>query len=164
MKHTFTALFIFLISLPVLSDSDSHKAATEEMLLALNIDATMANMAENIKDTQARKLRTLGLPANAQPIIDEYLNKTMEVLLSAYKWENIKAQYIDAYVSVYTENEINDLLAFFKSKSGKKYIEKTPEMDALILKITDSRIQYMKPQIQTLNEEFKAKLSAVDNK
>ncbi len=159
MKRVLTTLLICIMSAPVLADSTSHRKVTEEMLLALNIDATMKSMATNIKDMQSRQLKALDLPVGSQPIIDEHLNKTIELLFSAFKWEDIKDQYIDAYVSVYSESEIKDLLTFFRSKSGKKYIEKMPELNALVLKIAESKVQEIQPQMQALGEELKIKLS-----
>lgn len=159
MKHIFAILLFYIISLPILADSISHRKVTEEMLLALNFDSTMTNLATNVKDMRSRELKALELPDNAKPIIDEYLVKINDLLFSSFKWENVKNQYIDAYVSVYSEREIKDLLVFFRSKLGKKYIEQIPKIETLESNILESKIQDIQPQMQALNEELKRKIS-----
>ncbi|MBX3667032.1 MAG: DUF2059 domain-containing protein [Rhodocyclaceae bacterium] len=68
---------------------------------------------KQLTDEQRRK-------AEAEP------TRQMAVMREELGWGKIKAIYIQAYQDTFTQDEVNGLLAFYRSPAGKAFVEKMP--------------------------------------
>ena len=156
MKNILLALL--LVATHSLAQADSHKDTAYKLLEAMKIDAQLEAMAENIKNLQARQLSQLAIPQAAQPIVNDYLTKTQQLLVSTFKSDTVREAYANAYTSVFTEAELKQVLAFYTSPSGKKFLEKQPELNQQVLKVAEQQVAAIQPQIQALRMELQEKL------
>ncbi|MBU0664010.1 MAG: DUF2059 domain-containing protein [Proteobacteria bacterium] len=56
-------------------------------------------------------------------------------------WDVLKAPTIQIVSHTFTENELKDIISFYKSQSGKSYAEKSPQLSAEISKIIAENLQ-----------------------
>lgn len=164
MKLVIILIVFSTISTSVIADSASHRRMTEELLLALNIEGQMLAIGEDAKQMQYRQFQSSKPPPEAQKIFQDYIDAMMKLIFSALSWENVKSDYINAYISVFEEREIEDLLTFFHSKSGRKYVEKMPELNRLVLQVAEKKMQQLQPQLETLNSQFANKMESAAKK
>jgi hypothetical protein len=54
------------------------------------------------------------------------MSKAAAAMKGEMTWEKMKEPMIDVYLKHYTEIEINDMLAFYNTESGKSIIKKMP--------------------------------------
>ena len=79
-------------------------------------------------------------------------------------WDKLKTQMVGAYVAVYTEDEIKEITAFYKSPAGVKMIAKMPELMQASMQITQNQMQQIMPKIQALSQEMAAELNTLKRK
>jgi hypothetical protein len=59
----------------------------------------------------------------------------------------------------FSENEINDMLTFYRSPTGKKFVEKMPIIMKKSMEIGQRQTRMMIPQLNRLLEQMKEELS-----
>jgi uncharacterized protein len=106
---------------------------------------TMANQMQlQLKDSTA-KARSMEIMKVAMQSAKEIMPKMMDEMAVSY----------DKY---FTEQEINDFIAFYKSPSGQKYISVMPEMmKDMMGNMMKNYLPAMKKSMEAKMEEFKKK-------
>nr|WP_284691364.1 DUF2059 domain-containing protein [Pinirhizobacter soli] len=67
---------------------------------------------------------------------------------------------IDLYKKTFSQNEINDMLAFYRTPSGQAVIQKMPALMNQTMAISQAKIQAMLPQIRDISAEMGQELQA----
>jgi hypothetical protein len=70
----------------------------------------------------------------------------------------MKEMYVDIYMDVFTEDEINELIGFYQSPLGKKMLDKMPALAQTTLARTQDMVLKKMPEIQRRVENLKAEL------
>jgi hypothetical protein len=154
------AVLLLLLACQHLSAQEgAHLQLAYQLLEAMKIDAQLANVAMNIKNMQARQLSQLDIPEAAQPAVQEYLSETLDVLLETFNSPSVRSAYADAYMKVFSEAELQDVLAFYRSEAGRKFLDKQPELNKYILKVAEEQIASVKPEMFELKAQLQNKLS-----
>jgi len=146
-----------------LADQDSHRRAAEKLLDVTNAKERGDQVREQVKGYFRNILQNQlkDLPRDGQEIADALVNETMNWVSDDFSWEETRAMYVDAYVQVHTEEEIEELVRFYQSPIGQKMLQKTPELTKLIMQKTQARIQKKMPEleksIRSIIEKYGAK-------
>lgn len=127
-----------------LYDSQENRTKLIEELLELS------NSKQLIEDsfTSASKiiLKDVQDPAKEKAVTDLF-NKY-------YSWEKLSPAFIQIYHEVYSAEDLQQLVAFYKSDVGQKMLNKMPElMDktmAAIIKINEENMPKMMPELQKI--------------
>lgn len=146
----------------------SHAAATPpsvesiETLLAITkseamMDSMYANMQPMMRLAmqQGRQIREGStLTPEQQRIADSFSAKLGELLRTEVSWEKLKPQFIEIYRDSYDQQEIDDLIAFYRSKTGQAFVTKMPVVAQKVMVMTLSRIEAIAPKMTALSLEF----------
>ena len=119
-----------------------------DSLMNKTIDAmipSMVNQMQSEKKDSTGKARTMEVAKIAMESVKEMMPKMMDEMAVSY----------DKY---FTEQEINDFIAFYKSPSGQKYISVMPEMmKDMMGNMMKNYLPAMKKSMEAKMEEFKKK-------
>lgn len=122
-----------------------HLMQTDSMMektFAAIVPAIMTQMPKEEKDsTKLAQMNQFmnSLIASSKEMCKKMLNEDIVVL----------------YDKFFTENEIKDLIIFYKTPTGKKMIEKSPEMQ---IEIMNMLMQKYMPELQNNLKEFALKM------
>jgi hypothetical protein len=97
------------------------------------------------------------------PLVDNLLNKMFDLMKEELSWENMKEDFIQLYLSVYTEEELQQLISFYESPVGQKMIAKTPLLMQQTMAISQKHTANLIPKIQKMVSELVAELLKDDN-
>lgn len=116
MKKLFIiTMLVFSISITVFSAETPKQKKIKELFQVMDIQAATNEMSEMIlNDTDSMKLsknQKAAMQKEMQSMMDYVLNKQAEL-----------------YDRHFTEQEIDDILNFYKTPAGKKIIEETPKI------------------------------------
>lgn len=138
------------------ADDVSHRAAAEELLKTMRLDEQQAKQVEQVKTMVAGMTASAAQGQNA-PLKPEQVAEAQKVqaqmldlIFQKMSWEAIKPEFVQAYVEVFTEPELKDLIAFYRSPAGQKYVEKQPQLTAKVMQISQKRAMELMPEIQAL--------------
>ena len=84
----------------------------------------------------------------------------MKVVSDSVGWASLEPEYVKLYAATYSEEEIDGILAFYKSPVGQKMLEKTPELSSGGMKIVQGRMGDFQPKIKALQDEYMKQLAA----
>lgn len=70
---------------------------------------------------------------------------------------------IEVYASVYTEEEIKDIIKFYKSPAGQKMLAKMPELMNASMAVVQNLMKDVMPKINDLQKKLNEKLKKKTN-
>lgn len=148
MNKTQIVLFLFLFPLlGTLTFADTKEKAVELMKVMevrKQIDIAMKQV-EGFSDKmiEAQNLDPK-IKEAAKTASKKSISETLKVM-QEIKWENI---FADIYTKVFTEEELQGLIDFYKSPLGKKMLEKQPELMAATMNKMQAEMSKFMPKIQ----------------
>ena len=142
---------------PILADEASKQAKIEEMLQLTHYDKMMQQMLEQMKNMQLEQLKKADMPAEARAQSEEIQQKTMTLVADRMSYEKFKPAFIQIYAEVFSEEEIDGIVSFYKSPAGKAMIEKSPLLMQRVMPMMQKVTADLQPDIQKIIEEAKQK-------
>jgi uncharacterized protein len=140
------------------AQDDSRKALASELMTVLkvkeNIERSLAMMNQMIV-SQIQQLAPPGTSNAEQSEMKNRMSKVIELVAQELSWDKMKNEQIALYAETFTEPQLKDLVAFYKTPSGQAYIEKQPELMKRSMEITQKMLNQVIPKIQAMADELK---------
>ena len=144
---------IFLLGFTVASYGQDKQADLKKLFGLMQTDkminGIMDNMSTMIKQQASSEFKSSD--ANTKAKFDKYMEFVMSETKELSK-KLINVEMVQIYDKHFTQSEIKDLIAFYESSTGKKMIEKTPEISKDLM---ESMMSKYLPEFQ---EKMKARL------
>jgi uncharacterized protein len=86
--------------------------------------------------------------------IADFQKRVMDVVNNKLGWKALEPDFINLYASTYTEEELDGILAFYKSPVGQKMLEKTPELMTKSTQITQEKMREVQPELNQMVQDF----------
>lgn len=144
----------FIGALGVSAQPDTYRASVERLLLLTRQNEIVDQMFQQLKQIQLQQLQQMNIPQDKLPLAEKYLNKIYDVMEEEMGWEKMKEDFVGIYMSVYTEQEIRELIAFYESPLGRKVTEKMPLLMQQTSQISQKYFQRLMPRILSISEEM----------
>ena len=150
MKKALMVTFIvFGIAVSVASaDQESHRLATLKLLEVTNAQKMLDHLTTSIKTVMEQQFASLDLTPEGQEVMQEVKEELMTWFSGFFVWEQIRDLYIDIYIEVFTEEEINELVAFYQTPLGQKLLAKMPVLMQVSMQRTQAIMQKRMPEFQ----------------
>lgn len=141
--------------------SPQSVALAEELMTLFQIDKSMEAALQQVTQMQAKMLDSQNLSAEAKARQQQVMKVVLEETQASFSWEKIKPTFIEIYAETFTPEELQGMIAFFKTPIGQKWIEKQPQLQAATMQKMQSLIMSMQPKMQ---EAIKRSLAAPETK
>jgi hypothetical protein len=119
---------------------DTHFLAAMRLLKITNTEKTL--------DTSMNQM--LKIQMQAKPALRPYENVMKKFLRKYISWDTLKNDLAKLYMAEFTEKELNEIIAFYKTPTGKKAIEKIPVIMQKSAQLSVQRIQEHKSELQEM--------------
>lgn len=164
----FLVLAVLVLALPLhgRADDASKRAKLDELFTLMKLDKMMSQMMDlGMQQANGALNSSIGseMPPAIKAHFDDYMKKVRAVVAAELEWKSIEPEYINLYADNFTEAQVDDLLAFYKSPAGQALLEKTPVITQQSMQLAQARMMKVIPKIKTLADEF-AKEAAADAK
>jgi uncharacterized protein len=130
-----------------LADTKSHRKAAEDLLTAMGVEAQMSKAIDTQLDAQTKMM-----PMMAQ--LKEPMKKFFDKYMS---YASMKEELITNYVDAFSEKDLKEITAFYKSPVGKKLVGKMPELMSKATELGTKRVQENQAELQKMVQEELAK-------
>lgn len=160
MRRKLTLFLLILLCTPLIARADdaSKTAKIHEFFKVAKMDQLSSQITQRMIDqTKSGALQqSLGVSVTAdqQQKLDQFTQKLGKIISDTLNWNDLEPQYTKLYSDAYTEQQIDDLLAFYKSPTGQVMVEKLPTLMQQANAITQQRMAAAMPQIQELLRQF----------
>lgn len=119
VKHVLVAASIVALSSRcAIADEASHKQAVIELLDALKLQQGMTGGAESMADAMVQ----------TNPQLEPYRDVLIKWATKTMTWDAMVPELIVVYQQALTEPEVRAMIAFFKTKTGEKWVTVMPDL------------------------------------
>jgi hypothetical protein len=130
----------------------TKQAKIERLLDAMNADATINQLFEQIKTMTAAQMPPGATPeqtAKAREVQD----KILDLVKSRISWDKMRPSYIKLYSETFSEEEIGGMLAFYESPAGRAMLAKMPTLLTKLIEVAQAQMNDLQPEIQRIMRE-----------
>ena len=146
---------------PVVQES---RASAERLMAVLKTGENFENAMKQVAGIQKSMLSQMDLSEEEIAIAQKASQPAMKVTMEKFSWANMKEMFVDIYAEVFTAEELNDIIAFYESPQGQKFVEKQPELTRVTMQKMQTVMAEVMPEIQKetikLVEQLKAEREA----
>jgi hypothetical protein len=140
------------------ADDATKQAKVRELFALLHVERISDQIKTNVLNQTAGIPKQLFAGADMTPEnkakFDAFQQKVVQTVDARLGWKVLEPEYIKLYSDAYTEDELNGIVAFYKTPAGAAMIAKSPELSAKSLEIVRSKMADVQPQLKTLLEDF----------
>ena len=130
-----------------LGDAQSHHKAAENLLIVMEVDKSLPQIANQVVENQLQQNPQL---APQRDILQKFLTQYVN-------WESVKEDTITAYTQEFTEPELKKLTEFYKTPIGKKANEKMPQLTFIAGQLGLKKAQAHQAELRQMLEDQKSK-------
>ena len=150
------------------ADEASKRAKAEQLFMLLRMDTMMDQLMGGVKRQVQQITESMPGVDQANPEqkkqITDFQQHVMDVVNKKIGWKALEPDFITLYASTYTEEELDGIVAFYKSPVGQKMIEKTPVLTAKSTEITQQKMSELQPQLSQMVQDFMKQMAAATGK
>lgn len=158
---------IFILVAGGLAEANPSTSAryesVEELFRLMKFEENLAYSFAQIRPMLFEQFQQ-GIPEDLNPeqikIMEKYIGKLMDLMEEEMGWAKIKDDFIQVYMSIYTEEEIQELIKFYQTPVGQKTVAQTPVLTQKTMEITQKYLMATLPKVQALAEEMQAEIEA----
>jgi len=156
-------LLVLCLPLTARADEASQRAKARKMLAALHVESQIQQAANNmqlqISVAIEKEVGSNPTPETKTKVVDAE-NKISQIIREKLSWKVLEPSFVDVYAKAFTEQEMDQIIAFYKTPGGAALIQKMPAVDAQVDQSTSSKLQEIQPQINQLYSDLRASLVA----
>ncbi|WP_375434454.1 DUF2059 domain-containing protein [uncultured Hymenobacter sp.] len=131
--------------------SASHRKAAEELLVVTGSEKNTTSMMNQMLEAQiAQRPEMKAVEPEMRAFITKYMG-----------WPAIKDDITTLYTKEFTEKELKELTKFYQTPTGRKTIEKMPQLMMAGVEVGQKRVQEHLPELQqVIGEKMKSQQPA----
>ena len=128
------------------------------------VDSMMAQMDNLMLETVAQATQGQPIPPNVQKQIDQQRAETMAMMKDLLAWEKLVPLYVRVYQKTFTQQELDGMLAFYKTPVGAAMIAKMPTVMQNTMEEMQSLMGPVMEKIQRMQKDVAAQMKTEKNK
>lgn len=160
MRHKLALLMLTFSCIPLIARAEdaSKIAKVHEFFKVAKMDVA-ANVAMNTTITRVNsRLTQQFLAVNVTTVKQQRVNELNErlkkLIINTLSWDSLEPEYTKLYAAAYTEQQLDDLIAFYKTPTGQAVAQQTPILAQQIGDVSQERLAALLPQIQRIVKDF----------
>jgi len=158
-RPSFLFVSFFLFVAGIAQADDASKTAKLEEFFRLSrteetISQSLAMSMNQAKSELIQQMTALNSSPDQTKIIDDLRSKVEKIMANALSWDHVKPAYIKLFSEAYSESQIDDMNAFYRTPTGQAMVAKTPELTAKAGLIVQNQIMSAQPELQKAIKEF----------
>lgn len=117
------------------------------------VDTMMTQMDVVMRNTMAQMTKNLPTTLELNAIIDRMQTKMLAVMKEELAWERLEPVYVEVYRQHFTQEEIDGMIAFYRTPVGQAVIRKLPAVMQQSMTAVQSRIGPMLKKAEGIQQE-----------
>lgn len=124
-------LFVLLLTSSWAACAAQPSAESIDTLLRITkveklLDSLYSNMEAVMRQALAQSVEGKTLTPEQKRFLDNAPKRYVATMREELAWESLKPMYIEIYQNNFTQDEIDGLIAFYKSPTGRAFVDKMP--------------------------------------
>ena len=162
MKRWIVVLVVMVAVAPCCARADGagKQAKVHELLMTMHMDRTVDSMMHSIAKQLLEIPGTERMTPAQKKLTQQFQDRAMKVISDRVSWKAVEPDYVKLYEKTYSEQEIDGMLAFYKSPAGQAMLTKAPQLSAGVMQIVHSHMGDYQPKMQALQDEYMKQMTA----
>lgn len=141
-------LLTFAAPLAAQEPTPGQLRAAERLVAVMQLESSWGPVTEQMVGYMRQALPDTGRLSGepSRQYRETMASELREMFTEKMSWERMKPEYVRLYASLYTEDELRQLTAFYESPVGQKSIRIQPEVTARLLGIAQRLMAQPAPQ------------------
>jgi uncharacterized protein len=153
----FAVAFVLILPLVARADDASRHAKAEQMVTLAHVDRLNNQVLDTIlQQTAAIATQNAGgsLTPDKKAALDAFQKKLVALLEPQIGWKAMEPAFADIYAKLFTEQQMDAIIAFYKSPAGMALMDKMPEINQQANQMVQSKILTLQPQVRQMFADF----------
>jgi hypothetical protein len=158
-------LFLWVLSAALAAPSTAPTEASIRELLDVTkarglIDGMMVQMDQMMKAAMAQASQGHESSHEVEAVVDRMREKMMGVMKEELDWSVLEPLYISIYQESFSKDEVEGMLAFYRTPVGQSMIQKLPLVIQKSMSSMQERMGPMMKKLQVIQEEAMREVQA----
>ncbi|MDH3975023.1 MAG: DUF2059 domain-containing protein [Deltaproteobacteria bacterium] len=158
MKRWVVIIVLLVFPAVAYSGELNKRHKVEALLVLTKIDTMVDSMYSQMDQIMKGMSRQLGIKPSEEEMFNKFMSRYVSIMRQEMNWEKMKGPMIDVYMKHYSDKEIQDMITFYKSETGKSMIEKMPEVMKDSMLISQSMMKDFVPKMESIFLEIKKEI------
>jgi hypothetical protein len=158
----------FVLPVCVAANAPASEASIKQLLELTQahrlVDTMMSQMDTVMKNAMQQATNGQPVPPEAQNIFDKCHTEVMTVMRQQFSWEKLVPMYVRIYQKSFTQEELDGMIAFYKTPAGQAVITKIPVVMQNSMTEVQQMLAPMMQRIQKMQTDIVAEIQAEKNK
>ena len=164
MKKLTVVFFLLIASAAFAADSKPSEASVKELLQLSGTPKMLDAMKGQLGAMQAGMLQQTiqghALTAGVRKVLDEANSKAAALINETLTWSTFESPFVEAYRATLTQEEVDGIVAFYKTTAGKALAEKMPALQQGAGQRMQMQLGPLVEKLKQLQQETVLKLQA----
>lgn len=157
----FSALLLGSFSLAAPPTDESINKLIEVSNATQAIKGVQQQVDAMLKSTVRDATKGQPVSPDEQKVFDTFQERVREIVLKQLDENKFKAMYVPVYREVYTQDEVDQMIAFYESPTGKMFSSKMPIIVQKSMGIMQQQMGPMMQEMQQAASDMQAQLKAL---
>ena len=152
-------LLALVLCLPLAARADdaSRHAKAAQMVTLLHTESMVqqasATILNQVSDAAEKAVSSSPTPQSKAQLAD-FEKKASQMIDAQVGWNALQPAITDLYAKTFTEQELDVIIAFFKTPESAAFLQKMPQINDQVEQLATSRLTILKPQINQALDDF----------
>jgi len=128
------------------------------------LDNSMAQIDAMMQRGMQQQLAGQEISAEDQQVLDEMSQQLIALIKSEMSWKKMSPVIIDVYQQSLTQSEVDGMLDFYKTDSGRALIAKMPLIMQKTMEMMQQKAVQMSPKMREIQKVAMAKIRENNSK
>ena len=129
------------------ADEASHRAAILELFKLTHMESMMQQSMDATMDAQVKM----------NPALTKFAPQLREFLAKYMSWKSLQDEFIKIYMKSFSESEVKQIIAFYKTDVGRKTVVEMPKLMEQGMQVGAARVQQHMPELAKILQAEAAK-------
>lgn len=157
MKLKFFAICLLLL-LPFSAFGDEKVELAKEIMELTNANQLLEQVGMQVKQMQSQVMAQFEIPEDKKEQTLKFQNKVRDKIFEIMAFDKMENEYIELFASVYTIDELKEMVGFYRSPVGRSMVAKQPIIIKKAMEMSQRKLQVLIPELQKMSEEFEQEL------
>jgi uncharacterized protein len=140
------------------AETPPTQESIQELMSLTDLRKTIEGVAQNMEASTEASVRQAfvgqGLSQKQERLLREMSAKMVAIFKEEMSPEILEPMYIEIYRNALTQQEVDGMIAFYKTEAGKAVMGKMPSITRQALEVTLRRMQTFMPRLQQIQQEM----------
>jgi len=161
---TLTFCFPLAAQTPAPADHTSRQAKAAELVTLLHTDRMVGQISEGLKRQLADQgQHAIGLnpTSDSKAKLADAEKKLADTIDAQVGWSVLGPAFTEIYAKTFTEEQMDGIIAFYKSPAGAAFLANTPVVNQQIQQIVKPRLDQLQAQLRKSIDELHSSQTAI---